>query len=417
MKTNSLTIIIYLLVTLPLITNAQDLSLVWKSNIFFSDPVEEIIEIHESSDFTQFYVVLDQGDFTMLAYSYDNENWSKLEKNTHNEEIEISQLIFAPKNSNKLYFKTKGEVTFQVGYQYLKSFEIDTKTMSFRSDDCDSPVIVPQSVWRAGLQDPVPGRTSSKTNHLVIHHSAGQTFEDNYADVVRAYYLYHINGNGWDDIGYNYLIDPDGVVYAGRDPLDSGASQDNVVGAHLCAKNRNTMGICVIGDYTDIFPSNTAISQLVNLLAWKVVKDTLEVFGEANHPLPNGASLPKIAGHRDGCATSCPGDTFYPAIESEIKNRINDKVHNCMTGTSLLPDFIDKTMMISPNPFDDYIDIEFDYINSQFSYNLYDVDGKRIMSKQPILSKRIELEGLKPGVYFIEIVTPSSAKTIKLIKK
>lgn len=416
MKTNSLTLTVYLIVNLCLISNAQEVSLVWKSNNFFSEKEQKTIELKQDKIFSQFYVVLNKGNFSMIEYSSDQKGWKKLTRNPHNHDMVISDLVFVPDNTHTIHFRLKGELDFYAGFQYLSPFITHDKIITLRSDECDLPPVVPQSVWRAGLPDPVPGRVASKTNHLIIHHSAGQTISDNYTDVVRAYYLYHINGNGWDDIGYNYLIDPNGVIYAGRDPENSEATQDNVVGAHLCGKNTGTMGVCVIGDYTDIFPSDTAVNQLINLLAWKIIKDTLEIYGEANHPFPDGALLPKIAGHRDGCSTTCPGASFYPAIESDIKNRINEKVQSCLTGTSLLPGFMDAEIKISPNPFKNFINIESDHINGEYSYNIYNTEGKIVKKANMISNKRIELSDLNTGVYFIEIISATYSRTLKLIK-
>lgn len=48
---------------------------------------------------------------------------------------------------------------------------------------------------------------------------------------------------GWSDIGYHYVIQPDGERQKGR-PL-------NRTGAHVVGHNRNNFGICLIG--TDMF--------------------------------------------------------------------------------------------------------------------------------------------------------------------
>lgn len=52
---------------------------------------------------------------------------------------------------------------------------------------------------------------------VTVHHTAGSNdLSQDYAATVRAIYVYHVQSNGWSDIGYQYLIDGNGVVYEGR---------------------------------------------------------------------------------------------------------------------------------------------------------------------------------------------------------
>jgi N-acetylmuramoyl-L-alanine amidase len=50
--------------------------------------------------------------------------------------------------------------------------------------------------------------------------------------------------NGWDDIGFNFVVGEDGNVYEGRGW--------NAVGSHAVPYNGNSIGICVIGDFTGV---------------------------------------------------------------------------------------------------------------------------------------------------------------------
>lgn len=181
---------------------------------------------------------------------------------------------------------------------------------------CDSPSFIPQSFWREGLPNPIKGRTSTATHHCVVHHSADGNGDTAYTELVRAYYTFHTQVNGWDDIGYNYLIAANGDIYAGRDPEKPEIRQDNVLGAHFCSKNNNTMGVCMIGNFMTEKPSEVAMSSLFQLLGWKLKKDNLNPFSTLLHPDGNGNALGVIAGHRDGCNTSCPGDKVYALLDS-----------------------------------------------------------------------------------------------------
>ncbi|KAJ1518816.1 hypothetical protein ONE63_008156 [Megalurothrips usitatus] len=52
-----------------------------------------------------------------------------------------------------------------------------------------------------------------------------------------------MTGQQWDDIGYNFLVGGDGRVYEGRG-WDS-------VGAHTLSWNRRSLGVALIGNFTE----------------------------------------------------------------------------------------------------------------------------------------------------------------------
>jgi peptidoglycan hydrolase-like protein with peptidoglycan-binding domain len=69
---------------------------------------------------------------------------------------------------------------------------------------------------------------------FTVHYSAGPSSQS-----PRAIQNYHMDSRGWDDIGYNFLVDTAGRVYVGRG--------FDVLGAHASGHNRTHIGVCFIG--------------------------------------------------------------------------------------------------------------------------------------------------------------------------
>ncbi|MFL1895028.1 N-acetylmuramoyl-L-alanine amidase [Aquimarina sp. 2-A2] len=191
---------------------------------------------------------------------------------------------------------------------------------------CSKPTVVSRSQWGAIYRNPA---STSTVSHLILHHEYGSNSSNDWAARVRSIQNYHINGNGWSDIGYNFLVDPNGTIYEGR------AGGDNAIGAHFCGKNRNTMGICMLGDYSSISPTAATQNALKDLMAWKAAKENINPVGASYH-YSVSSSLTHIAGHRDAGCTVCPGNGGYASL-SGIRNGVNDLVSNGCSGDTTPP--------------------------------------------------------------------------------
>jgi hypothetical protein len=172
--------------------------------------------------------------------------------------------------------------------------------------------------------------------HLVVHHTADSSSlssaEPNWAARVRAYWSFHAISRGWGDIGYNWLIDPNGVIYAGRAGSTADTAEGGAVGFHDTA-NFGSMGVSVIGTYTSATPTTAAQNSLVNLLAWKAGQRDIDPNGSGYYygcaissycnKYNSGANVPRIAGHRQVTPghTTCPGDAFM-ALMPQLKQRV-----------------------------------------------------------------------------------------------
>jgi hypothetical protein len=188
------------------------------------------------------------------------------------------------------------------------------------------PAVITRTGW--GCPDGQGSRWTPQfttVTHLIVHHSATANTSSDWGGVVLSIWNYHTFTQGWGDIGYNYLIDPNGVVYEGR------AGGDNVIGAHFSCQNGGTMGVCMLGTFTTASPTPAALHSLKQLLAWKAEQRGIDPLGSSYHS-GTRLTIPNISGHRHGnpaypdhacTTTSCPGDNLYgqlPAIRSDVKN-------------------------------------------------------------------------------------------------
>ena len=139
--------------------------------------------------------------------------------------------------------------------------------------------------------DPLPWR-------VTLHHTDGKypaTEAESVAE-VRFVQDFHINGRGWSDIGYHFLIDPAGRIFEGR-PLGA-------LGAHTLANNEGNVGICFLGTYHSPKNHLPTAAQLdaASLLGRYLVKRF-------------GIEPGSLKGHRDYRQTDCPGTKLYPKLD------------------------------------------------------------------------------------------------------
>ncbi len=148
--------------------------------------------------------------------------------------------------------------------------------------------------------------------------------------MLRAIYVFHRYVNGWNDIGYNFVVDLYGRIFEAR----AGGIDEPVVGAQAGGYNLVSTGIAVLGTFSSVPISKAARDALEALLAWKLSLHGVPAQGSVTVKVnPAGASysrfpanarvsLPRIAGHRDGDATECPGNVLYgelPAIRTGVR--------------------------------------------------------------------------------------------------
>ncbi len=188
------------------------------------------------------------------------------------------------------------------------------------------PSIVPRAGWLASEQIVrAKPRFAPSVRLAVVHHTAGTNSYTpaQAAAIVRGIEVYHVEGNGWNDIGYNFLVDRFGTVYEGR----AGGIDRNVIGAHAEGFNSGTVGVALIGNFTNAAPPNVMQAALVDLLAWRLdvahvdPRSTVLYTSGGNAKFKAGSlvTLRAISGHRDTGPSECPGNDAYALLPSIVK--------------------------------------------------------------------------------------------------
>jgi uncharacterized protein with LGFP repeats len=181
-----------------------------------------------------------------------------------------------------------------------------------------TPTVVPRAAWGADEKiRRAPPSYAPSVRFSIVHHTAGTNgySRAEAPAIVRGIQLFHVRSNGWNDIGYNFLVDRFGTIYEGR----FGGIDRNVIGAHALGFNTGSVGIALIGTYGSTAPSAAAQDAIARLIAWRLdlahVDPTTTVSfvsgGSDLHDADVAVRLRAVSGHRDTGRTSCPGDTLY----------------------------------------------------------------------------------------------------------
>jgi len=322
--------------------------------------------------------------------------WMKFER--QHEFVESRRSAYRAKPIQKIFtaiqFKTSKKLNSTLTIRFfLAAQEKYTPQILNRSLDCDLPEVCERICWCPTCPiDTSPEFT--EPTHLVVHHSAGNNQSNNFKTVVESIWDLHVNTNGWDDIGYNWLIDPNGILYEGR--------PDDFQGAHFSCLNENTVGICVIGDYSLVQPAEPALNTLVNVLAYEATEHAIDVRTQSYH-LTGDFILDNVAGHRDSegsinaCSgTVCPGDSFYPLL-GEIRQRVAELPCYDNVSTKTQENIIHK-IKVFPNPIHQQLYISSNNQQIQ-TLEIIDLNGRSLGFVNS--EKANDLNYLKAGVYFL----------------
>ena len=126
--------------------------------------------------------------------------------------------------------------------------------------------------------------TGRKINEIIIHCAATREGQDYTAKQIDQWH----KARGWSEIGYHYVVRPDGSIEVGRDI--------SKVGAHVRGRNTGTLGICYIGgvDSANKFAKDTRTPAQKASLLW-LTKELAKIH-----------NIKKISGHNQYAAKACP---------------------------------------------------------------------------------------------------------------
>ena len=143
----------------------------------------------------------------------------------------------------------------------------------------------PQSNPNGILRYPEP--LSDWLTTLVVHHTA-LPLTDGPLQIQQL----HMQQRGYADIGYHFIIGPDGTLYEGR--------RINIRGAHAQGYNTGTIGVVLQGNLNIINPTQEQLNTLAALTDY--LRDTY--------------GITHLAGHNDfnPDLTECPGDNLHPLL-------------------------------------------------------------------------------------------------------
>ncbi len=216
----------------------------------------------------------------------------------------------------------------------------------------DQPNIHMRSEWNArprSNSNPCQPIEYAPVRAAFVHHTdtPNAYTKEKVDDILRGIQAYHMNGRGWCDIAYNFLIDKFGRVWEGRDggitkPVVSGATQ---------GVNTGSVSVSLIGSHQHARPKAAAMSALKRFLAWRLdiahvrpnAKTTLVSSGGDNTKYDKGdvVHLRTISGHRDTGYTDCPGNKVYKQLD-RVRRAVSNIGKPKMFGPKATPDTIEQ---------------------------------------------------------------------------
>lgn len=170
-----------------------------------------------------------------------------------------------------------------------------------------------------------PIQINNKKAKIIIHHTARAPVTNSYEDVItelQDIYRFHTINRRRGDIGYNYIIWPNGEIFEGR------AGGPSAVAAHAVNNNWWSIGISLMGNFELTEPSPEQLQSLIKLTARLADAYSINVYNKVSYhtaskedPYITDHSNDSLVGHKDAWDTACPGKNLYKKL-STIKSQV-----------------------------------------------------------------------------------------------
>jgi hypothetical protein len=181
------------------------------------------------------------------------------------------------------------------------------------------PPMIARSEWGADSVPPREDPLYGEVQMAFVHHTvnANDYGPEDSAAIVLGIARFHRDGNRWNDIGYNFLVDKYGQIFEGR----AGGIDLAVVGAQSQGYNSVSTGVACLGTFSDVAQTPEGMDALARVIGWKLSLHGVPTSGLVTVTSEGGPSnrfragtpvtFERISGHRDGNSTSCPGSALY----------------------------------------------------------------------------------------------------------
>ncbi|WNJ17985.1 T9SS type A sorting domain-containing protein [Pontibacter sp. G13] len=267
---------------------------------------------------------------------------------------------------------------------------------------CPLPVFATRQQWgnpngNGFTCSPLP---LTSVSHILVYQSGipGDSATTNWAAQALALEHYHTQSLGMCDIGFNWMIDPAGIIYEGR------GGGDDVRGEHFCGQDAGTMSICMLGDFSQNPPTLAAFTSLANLIAWKACDSDIVPTNTLFH-LGSLQTLPVVSAFDGSCNHSTMPGTALSNLIPAIKQRATTQLNACQA-TSLLAE-MNEGIEVFPNPADQEISISIpESMGTHWTYQLLNMTGQ-LVDTQPSDGSgdviRLDVSTLPAGIYLLRL--------------